>query len=702
MSDEELSELDELVGEWANAASEDDVDPDLLDLDSLADDWAHKDDDAGEIDDARELDVEDDWAGREAAALPDPPDPEEPITLPKRPDPVLLPPLPEGDLSDAAQQGDHRYASPIETPLPEPKPETIREDTPESEAEETDRSAALLGLGVIAGGVAASKTAYTEPASSAEIETPDAPIEPQPEPTAPVAPAIARSPEPTPQTTTHETPAPVAIHADQEEDPIWRRWLPFAVIAGAGVIWLAFMAMTGQTRVDNAAPPRVIEKASRVDTVVSVEPETTEPAPIQPSLDLQLPDTPIEPTAIDPATPAPVETAPIEVETEPTAPEPVTVEAPEVEVPLPSETAAPEVPEATESVAVESADITAPSVEVETALPEPTEPVFGVETESSDPRPSPLPTIPEPEPEPAAASVNAGPAPQKIIAAPASSPRIKPSSINRSIELSRPRTTTTRTVITNTGPTTQRIVRTAPTRTTTYQTITTQSSIQPVTAIELLHDKAAQGARTLSTPSATASFNAAINRALLQSADGDANAVRTPDGRLLALKILSTREEQLRSVMIPRAQEVRPPPTNLVLAESWSRTTDRVGLRAQPFEGPAIKSLERGTLLEVIGRVKDTDWQLVGINGRATGYLLGSELTSSVERASTNLANSDAQAIAFGAARIRTRCRTAQYAIDEGGASGGFTACRVYGGDWVLERNGDLPALSPGRLVFKR
>ena len=152
MSDEDLSELEELVGEWADAASKDAVEEDLLALDTLADEWAHKagalDLDAGSDQDAAlvvsaemdtsappdeiildeeldeledDLSVDEDWAGRAAVTVPEPPAPDEPITLPKRPDPVTLPPLPSGNLSDAAKQGDRRYASPIEPPLPGPK-----------------------------------------------------------------------------------------------------------------------------------------------------------------------------------------------------------------------------------------------------------------------------------------------------------------------------------------------------------------------------------------------------------------------------------------------------------------------------------------------------------------------------------------------------------------------------------------------------
>ena len=104
MSDEDLLELDELVGDWAEAASKDDVDEDLLALDTLADEWANKDgglDLDGDNDDApldapaakldsyaEPEDIEEDWAGRKTSAAIFPPDPEEPITLPKRPDPV--------------------------------------------------------------------------------------------------------------------------------------------------------------------------------------------------------------------------------------------------------------------------------------------------------------------------------------------------------------------------------------------------------------------------------------------------------------------------------------------------------------------------------------------------------------------------------------------------------------------------------------
>lgn len=183
--------------------------------------------------------------------------------------------------------------------------------------------------------------------------------------------------------------------------------------------------------------------------------------------------------------------------------------------------------------------------------------------------------------------------------------------------------------------------------------------------------------------------------------DGSVKALTTPDGRLLALKVEDSRTEQVRSVLIPRAREVSELPSNLVLENSSYRTNKRIGLRARPNEGPATKSLERGERIESIGIIEDTDWRLVGQNGRAIGYLKSSEIQSTNISSAYPVQIEDAKSTAFDVTRAKTTCRTMQYAFDGDGASGSFTACRAYGGEWVLENGGDTPPLSPGQYVFR-
>ena len=573
----------------------------------------------------------------------------------------------------------------------------------------------------------------------------------------PVAPPPPEKPRLRPVEPASEPAGPRTVHAREDDDPVWRRWLPFGLVAGAGVTWLAIMAATGQNTLDETSPPRVIEQAARTAVRKPVQTASTNTSAAKPERAV-----PAKPAAADPKTVPPTrkaettapaaEASPSAADTKPpaatakppaastqAASEPV-AETPKTKAqtaakdvqsadPTPAAKAAPkpvpteqkpivtaEAPSAQDTAATETPAAAKPVAAKKTPEPtpagtKPATPDTKVAAKVPAPKPAapkaksvaavPAPTAETPKPAPKATVPISKPVaprgkPKILTAAPKSRPGLKPASINRSVELSRARTArapaapaTTRTVTRTT---------TSPRQVTTYRA----ARLQPVTAIDLLHDDAAKGARQVSTPNATATFNASINRALLLGVDGEANALRTPDGRLLALKILDTRVEQLRSVMIPRAREVQPPPSNLVLEESWTRTASRVGLRARPAEGPAIETLERGRLLKVIGRVKGTDWRLVGANGRAIGYLLSSELMFATERAGVNLSIEDANAISYDVARVRTRCRTAHYAIEKGGASGGFTACRVYGGEWVLERSGDLTALSPGRLVFKR
>ena len=223
-----------------------------------------------------------------------------------------------------------------------------------------------------------------------------------------------------------------------------------------------------------------------------------------------------------------------------------------------------------------------------------------------------------------------------------------------------------------------------------------------MTAADLLHEQAAKGARALSSPAQTTQLNAAIKRTLDDGRDGQVQALKTPDGRLLALKIISTHKNQSRSVLIPRGPEVEQMPANLSLEHGTYRTRSRVGLRRAPYEGPPTHSLELGELLESIGTVGSSGWRLVARNGRALGYLKANELQKTNTPSTYPTRISDPESTVFDVAKVNTTCRNVQYAIDGGGSAGSFKACRAYGGEWVLEQNGDTPALSPGRYVFKR
>lgn len=217
---------------------------------------------------------------------------------------------------------------------------------------------------------------------------------------------------------------------------------------------------------------------------------------------------------------------------------------------------------------------------------------------------------------------------------------------------------------------------------------------------ELLYEKAATGASDISEPNATANFKADIKRAMDYGQDGQVQALTTPDGRLLALKMESTQTDQVRSILIPRAPEVAKLANNLILEVGTYHASKRTGLRAEPREGPATRSLERGERVESIARVEDTDWRLIGQNGRAMGYLKSDEIQTSGVRSSYRKIDDPKDAV-FDVARTKTKCRTAQYALD-GGLSGSFTACHAYGGEWVLEHNGDTPPLSPGQYIFRQ
>lgn len=725
MSDEDLLELDELVGDWADAASQDDVDEELLALDDLADEWAKK---------VEDEDIEDDWAGRKPAAITSPPDPEEPITLPKRPDPVTLPPLPEGDFSDEAIHGDDRYASPMAAAASAARIDADRSEAIETKDNDEDEdSSPVIGAGIVAGSAALAVaerviSANTPKATSAESKA-EPTTEPRPEP----APQPTPAPPPIPQPATStaslatEKAAPRTEYAaGNDDEPVWQRWLPVGLIAGAGVAWLAIMAMTGQRAVDETAPTRVIEQAARVGSGTPVQPASATSSNT------------VANTAANTANPNPVDGDPRPPETniadtKPQAEQAATHTQPKPNAPEnrsepQSQTSDPSVQAAgtpNAADAAKTASNTAPdpktiaelsnTVTQPVKVPPSPEPAKPAETaKAAKPKPAaPKQAAPKQavatSTKPATSAANANIAaritaptrpaqkPRVLTATPATSPRVKPVSVNQSIERLEPRRAAARAT-----PLAQRQIMTGPARSNAaFIAASGSPQFDPLTAVELLQDDAAKGARTISTPSATARFNADVKRALQSGADGSALPLTTPDGRLLALRIVSSADDQIRSMSIPRSPLVVKPSSRMVLEGGHYRTREQVNLRAGPSEGTSLQLLARGVLLESIGTMGDSEWKLVGQQGRALGYLKAEELTLATDGNGGTSVSDSAKTVLFDVAKVRTRCRDAQYAIN-GGGSGEFRACRVYGGEWVLERGGDVTALSPGRLLFKR
>lgn len=635
----EIDELDDLVGEWANAASDD-----LEDLDALADAWADKKVNINEtqsiISDPMNLPTI-----PEARNLPPPIT--GPVKWPTKPKPVLLPPLPTGDFAEAAKRGDDRYASPIEvTPKPIPVPITPVPDSIPQPQPPVARSSTIAKEASQAASLrpAASATSATAAAASTSM-SPQFRSQQQPS-YVPEKRLIKDEPTQRALLARNKTTPHRIVHSRVDDER--RGWLPYALLAGAGVAVIAFMGIAGQGSVDTDKPTRVI------DQPVSATEKINPPAQ-QPEIDnsATLP-------RIDPR-------------------------------PLPTRPSREAAIEATPEIVPTLEDV---SENIDIAL-KPAEPIE-------------VTSLPELQPEPMAPAE-----PVLEAKAPNAPPSLKPKTINAKISAARTVTQPTRSV-TRTTNTTSRTVTSAPRRltpSTTTRSGSTRSTTrritstprhtpsnagQLITAGELLLKSAYGG----SSPSESASqrFNASLSRALNNGNTGDVVPLQTPDGKLLAMKVLDSRDNQLRTISIPRAREVSQLKTELELLSGLVQTASRTGLRATPLEGPATKSLEKGTQLLLIGQTTNKQWILVGAGDRAIGFLKRSELqaaTGTAGRLYTSATTSDVQ---VDVVRVRTECRDVQYAIDGGGASGAFTACRAYGGEWVIERGGDTPALSADRF----
>ena len=663
-----------------------------------------------------------------------------------------MPPLPAGNFVDDAKQGDRRYASPVEPAAPAPPSQGTTETSDEVEKDSGKTvGAAAVGAGILAGGAAIAGTARPTSAPEREPATrlPEpkpapAPI-PKPEPTVTPA-AVASASKPV-----IEPAGPRTVHArdhdnDNDDEPVWQRWLPFGAVAGAGVLWLAIMAMMGQGQVDETSPPRVIEQASRITSEAQPPVNSTPPTHVVPATENAAPGT-SDDGAPKPNTPGadnklPAnKVKPVGKNAKPAANQPKANAKDAAEKASTKPNAAKSTPKNSEAKTAPGAE-TASAAETKPETKKPKPAASKPAATAATPSATPAKTEPTPKPQPQKDTANSGIAkpaekpaqptttadtaaladtlrptlgaaqtatsptspakkPAALTATPGASPRIKPPSINRSIERLGGRSLQTR-AASSAPPLTQQYVGGASVRSSAAYTNTAASApYRPLTAVELLQDNAAEGARTLSTPSATSRFNADVKRALQSGADGSAQPLTTPDGRLLALRIITTRENQIRSMSIPRSPLVVKPSTRMVLEGGLYRTREQVKLRAGPSEGASIQLLARGVLLESIGTMGNSEWKLVGQQGRALGYVKASELQLATDAMGGTSVSDAAKTVLFDVAQVRTRCRDAQYAID-GGGSGAFTACRVYGGEWVLERSGDVAALSPGRLVFQR
>lgn len=707
MSTDGENELDDLIGEWADAAS---IDAD--DLDSLADAWAKE-------------------GQKNLSAppyVPPPPAPDEPITLPKKPEPVLLPPLPEGDFADAAKRGDTRYASWEVTPppLPAERPQTKPVIAPIQAARPIPKPAPPPEPEPII-----SRAPDPEPAKPAPA-TPIAPIK-APEPVkAPAAELSTPKPAEVDRPVLEKAPAAqtrtVHEYMDEDETPAWLRWLPIVLLGLGGIAFLILTALTGGRSPDTSGEPIIIDQpdlSGESPAAPDVPSSNEAPAPkIIDQPELAAPHTP----AIESPPPVQDSTAPAD-ETKISIPSPVEETAdpfePVIADPLPAD------PSPADKNRVD------PALEDQTPLsPSQEQSIYNPEPETVEP------VIEESLPPATNATAieiatnDAAPVDTTNLTAPSNAPpSLKPDDINSNVASSvtstseaPERVTITRTVSPST-PSTERTVTTTSPRTTsnttvrrTYVTnpqsqtatrssafspsienvITRNASGAPITAAELLYEKAATGARGISTPEKTLAFSADIKRALDFGQDDTAQALQTPDGRLLALKVERTQSEQLRTVLIPRAPEVAKMPDNLILENGSYRLRGRTGLRANPWEGPATRSLEIGELVESIGTVEGTNWRLIGQNGRAIGYLLSDEIESTNTSGPYPARIDDPKSTRFDIVRAKTVCRSVQYAIDGSGESGSFTACRAYGGEWVLQQGGDTPALSPGQYVFRQ
>ena len=150
-----------------------------------------------------------------------------------------------------------------------------------------------------------------------------------------------------------------------------------------------------------------------------------------------------------------------------------------------------------------------------------------------------------------------------------------------------------------------------------------------------------------------------------------------------------------REIQTARKKGVAPAPDMELVAQRWSARRN-ANLRSAPgTHGKIVGGLAKGEKFTAIGKVQGGKWVMVGINGKAVGYVF-SKLVGPVKtkrapvlRAEELDLDSDdlGNNVVVDTMTVATSCRTVNYTVimdDSDPANEKFRACKASDGAWEI------------------
>ena len=181
--------------------------------------------------------------------------------------------------------------------------------------------------------------------------------------------------------------------------------------------------------------------------------------------------------------------------------------------------------------------------------------------------------------------------------------------------------------------------------------------------------------------------------ALEKSPAGKTVTWKNPDSGASAAITPGETQIEKRKIKTARMKGVAPAPSLLLIGKTY-KAVRNANIRSGPATGVRIVGgLAAGETITAIGKVERTDWIMVGIDGRAIGYVYA-PLIAPAKKQTPNLRESNdgntpehAEGVVVDTMTVSTACRNVSYTVktpDGESAHEEFRACKASDGDWEI------------------
>jgi surface antigen len=156
------------------------------------------------------------------------------------------------------------------------------------------------------------------------------------------------------------------------------------------------------------------------------------------------------------------------------------------------------------------------------------------------------------------------------------------------------------------------------------------------------------------------------------------------------------RELDQRRIRSARNKAIAPAPDLELIAQTWSAQRN-ANLRAAPgTDNQIVGGLAKGETFTAIGTVEAGSWIMVGIDGKAVGYVFAKLVRPVKSRRTPELredeidldADSMSKGVVVETATVATACRRVDYTVSMGAgepAKEAFRACKASDGAWEID-----------------